>query len=391
MAFHRFHLRGKQGATIDIGLALMALNLRKLGKYMERKVRKTEKISSILTINIKIELIFFLRKNYCPTLSFYEDWQQNETWEIGLSVTNLINQEVFDLIEYESSITFNGQEFIIKKMTKNVVGGLVTKQIVATHIYYTIQDGYQYEKVTGTKSINQLLTHIFKAGNRGFTWEVIDPNKKFLTVQQENFGDGNYLKLINELLSDYNAVVIPNNKHLMFYPISEYGQKVEEQIRYKYNTDDVTFDIDTYSLKTQIKGYGKLKEGINTENPKDSDYVFTPITYTSPESETWGIRIQDPVTDERYTISGNMLERLKNDLQDYPSISGSVTLKWKINPQKGDYVPFIYEPLNINTYIQVVGIKTYPAIPNKPPEITLSNTKKTMTAILANMVKKGVV
>lgn len=243
--------------------------------------------------------------------SFYEDWQQNETWEIGLSVTNLINQEVFDLIEYESSITFNGQEFIIKKMTKNVVGGLVTKQIVATHIYYTIQDGYQYEKVTGTKSINQLLTHIFKAGNRGFTWEVIDPNKKFLTVQQENFGDGNYLKLINELLSDYNAVVIPNNKHLMFYPISEYGQKVEEQIRYKYNTDDVTFDIDTYSLKTQIKGYGKLKEGINTENPKDSDYVFTPITYTSPESETWGIRIQDPVTDERYTISGNMLERLK--------------------------------------------------------------------------------
>ena len=323
--------------------------------------------------------------------SFYEDWQQNETWEIGLSVTNLINQEVFDLIEYESSITFNGQEFIIKKMTKNVVGGLVTKQIVATHIYYTIQDGYQYEKVTGPKSINQLLTHIIKAGNRGFTWEVIDPNKKFLTVQQENFGDGNYLKLINELLSDYNAVVIPNNKHLMFYPISEYGQKVEEQIRYKYNTDDVTFDIDTYSLKTQIKGYGKLKEGINTENPKDSDYVFTPITYTSPESETWGIRIQDPVTDERYTISGNMLERLKNDLQDYPSISGSVTLKWKINPQKGDYVPFIYEPLNINTYIQVVGIKTYPAIPNKPPEITLSNTKKTMTAILANMVKKGVV
>nr|WP_309597255.1 hypothetical protein [Enterococcus hirae] len=68
LAFHRFHLRGKQGATIDIGLALMALNLRKLGKYMERKVRKTEKISSILTINIKIELIFFLRKNYCPTL-----------------------------------------------------------------------------------------------------------------------------------------------------------------------------------------------------------------------------------------------------------------------------------------------------------------------------------
>lgn len=315
--------------------------------------------------------------------SFYEDWQQNETWEIGLSVTNLINQEVFDLIEYESSIIFNGQEFIIKKMTENVVGGLVTKQIVATHVYYTAQDGYQYNTVTGKRSINQLLTHVFSAGSRGFTWEVIDPNKKFLTVEQENFGNANYLKLINEILSDYNAVVIPNNKHLTFYHASEFGKKTEEQIRYKYNTDEVSFDIDTYALKTQIRGYGKKKD--------DSSYYFSPITYTSPESKKWGIRIQDPIEDERYTISENMLERLKTDLQDYPSISGSVTLKWKINPNKGDYVPFIYEPLNINTYIQVVGIKTYPAIPNKPPEITLSNTKKTMTSILAEMAKKGVI
>ena len=68
LVFHRFHLRGKQGATIGIGLALMALNLRKSGKYMERKVYIIEKISSILTLAIKVELIFFLRKNYCPTL-----------------------------------------------------------------------------------------------------------------------------------------------------------------------------------------------------------------------------------------------------------------------------------------------------------------------------------
>lgn len=315
--------------------------------------------------------------------SFYENWQKNETWEIAFTATNSsVQKEVFDLIEYESSVFFDGQEFIIKEMNRNAVGQLVIKQVVATHIYYTIQDGYQYNTLTGTKSVSQLLTHIFSAGNRGFTWEVIDPNKKFLTVEQENFGNGNYLKLINEILSDYNAIVIPNNKHLTFYPASEYGQKTEEQIRYKYNTDEVSFEIDTYSLKTQIRGFGKKDDNEN--------YVFSPITYTSPESNKWGIRIQDPVEDERYTVAGNMLERLKKDLQDYPSISGSVTLKWKINPNKGDYVPFIYEPLNINTYIQIVGIKKYPAIPDKPPEVILSNTKKTMTAILADMAQKGV-
>ena len=323
--------------------------------------------------------------------SFTENWQQNTTWEISFTISkNEKNSQTFDLVEYESQVIFNGQKFVIKKMATSADGDRVTKNVTATHIYYTIQDHYQYNTVTGTKSISALLDHIFSSGKFGFSYKIIDPNKKFRTVEQENFGNANYLKLIEEILTDYNAVVIPNNQILEFYPAEDYGKKIEETIRYKYNTDNVSFDIDTYSLKTQIKGYGKLKEGVSSENPKDSDYVFTPITYTSPESKKWGIRIQDPISDERYTVSANMLERLKNDLQDYPSITGSVTLKWKINPEKGDYVPFIYEPLNINTYIQVVGIKTYPDLPNKPPEITLSNVKKTMTNILISLVKKGV-
>lgn len=316
--------------------------------------------------------------------TFTENWQENETWEISFTIVKTkFNELAFDLVDYENSVFFNGQEFIVKQMGVSAEGAAITKTVTATHIYYTMQDGFQYDTITGTRSINQLLAHVFKPDNRGFTWNVVDPNKKFLPVEQENFGNGNYLKLVEEILKDYDAIVIPDNKNLTFFPRSEYGKKTEEQIRYKYNTDSVKFDIDTLNLKTQIKGFGKKKE--------DDTYYFTPITYTSKQSEKWGIRVQSPVSDDRYTVSGNMLERLKQDLQDYPSISGSVTLKWKISPEKGDHVPFIYEPLNINTYIQVVGIKTYPALENKPPEITLSNTKKTMTSILAEMTKKGVI
>lgn len=68
LAFQRFYLRGKQGAKIDIDLALMALNLRKLGEYIEIKRRKEEKTIQILKLTIKIGLVFFWRKDYCPTL-----------------------------------------------------------------------------------------------------------------------------------------------------------------------------------------------------------------------------------------------------------------------------------------------------------------------------------
>ena len=316
--------------------------------------------------------------------TFIENWQENETWEISFTIVKTkFNELAFDLVDYENSVFFNGQEFIVKQMGVSVEGAAIAKTVTATHIYYTMQDGFQYDTITGTRSINQLLAHVFEPDNRGFTWNVVDPNKKFLPVEQENFGNGNYLKLVEEILKDYDAIVIPDNKNLTFFPRSEYGKKTEEQIRYKYNTDSVKFDIDTLNLKTQIKGFGKKKE--------DDTYYFTPITYTSKQSEKWGIRVQSPVSDDRYTVSGNMLERLKQDLQDYPTITGTVTMKWRVEPNKGDYVAFVYEPLGVNTYIQVVGIKTYPALENKPPEITLSNTKKTMTAILAEMTKKGVV
>ena len=316
--------------------------------------------------------------------TFIENWQENETWEISFTIVKTkFNELAFDLVDYENSVFFNGQEFIVKQMGVSAEGAAITKTVTATHIYYTMQDGFQYDTITGTRSINQLLAHVFEPDNRGFTWNVVDPNKKFLPVEQENFGNGNYLKLVEEILKDYDAIVIPDNKNLTFFPRSEYGKKTEEQIRYKYNTDSVKFDIDTLNLKTQIKGFGKKKE--------DDTYYFTPITYTSKQSEKWGIRVQSPVSDDRYTVSGNMLERLKTDLQDYPTITGTVTMKWRVEPNKGDYVAFVYEPLGVNTYIQVVGLKTYPALENKPPEITLSNTKKTMTAILAEMTKKGVV
>ncbi|EME8124854.1 MULTISPECIES: phage tail protein [Enterococcus] len=314
--------------------------------------------------------------------SFSVSWQQNETWELSVTVPETKrNQVTFDLIDYENYVVFDGQQYSIKQMRPYASGSQIYKDVVATHVYYTIQDGWQYDTISGTKSINDLLTHIFKAGNRGFSWEVVDPNNVFLKKEQENFGNDNYLNLINEILEDYGAVVIPNNKHLVFYPISEYGNITEQQIRYKYNTDEVSFDIDTYALKTQIKGFGKKKE--------DDSYYFNPVTYTSTLSQRFGIRIQDPIEDERYKNQNNMLEYLKQQLHDYPDVSGSVTLKWAVSLNKGDKVLFVYEPLNISTYIQVVGITDYPAIPNKAPEIVLSNTKKTITSILANLAKKG--
>ncbi|EJF48916.1 minor structural protein [Enterococcus sp. C1] len=316
--------------------------------------------------------------------SFFENWQESETWELSLTIRlNERNKVSFDLVAHESSIFYRGQEFIIKQLSDGGEGRSLYKTVVATHVYYSIAEGYQYDTVTGRRTMRQLLAHIFAAGNRGFSWDLIDPNNVLGSRDVENFGDDSYLGLINKLLSDFGAVVIPDGRRLTFYPAGSYGQQTEQQIRYKHNTDEVLFDIDTLSLRTQIRGFGGTDDD-------DREY-FAPITYTSPESAKWGIRIQQPVRDERYQVAANMRERLIRELQDQPVITGVVTLRWAVEINKGDFVPFIYEPLNVNTYIQVVGYKKYPAVPNKPPEVILSNTKKTMTSILTKLIQRRLI
>lgn len=317
--------------------------------------------------------------------SFEIKHEQNEIDELSFTINlSRKNRISYDLVQYENYILWNGQIYIIKQMTEAASGMSLTKDVTAMHVSVELKYGYQYDELTGKRSVSQLLKHVFNAGDLGFSWEVIDKNSQFVTVEQENFGSDNYKKLIDEILEDYDAIMIADNKHLTFYPRGDYGDTVEEQIRYKYNTDGVKFDIDTLELKTQIKGFGKKDED------NDDEYYFDPITYTSPKAEIWGIRIQDPVQDGRYTVPGNMEKRLKKDLQDVPEISGTVTLKFHSDLHIYDYVPFIYEPLNINEYIQIVGLTEYPMQPSKPPDITLSNAKKTMTSILANLVRKGV-
>ncbi|MGY3766950.1 phage tail protein [Vagococcus vulneris] len=304
--------------------------------------------------------------------------------EFEVPMTNR-NAWTFNLLENESSVFFDGQEFIVKQCDNLAHGSTKVKQVTATHITHTIQDGYQYDVMSGTKSINECLTHIFKADKQGFNYDVKNINGSISRVEQENFGNANLVKLIEEVQKDYDVTVVRDNKLFTFIPNRYFENKTNEQIRYRANTDSVSFSIDTYSLKTQIRGSGKRKEP--KEGQTVGDWYFEPVTYTSPESEKWGIRIQDPIEDERYTIQSNMIDRLKRELKDYPTISGKVDLKvLNFNVQRGDLVRFVYEPLGINQFIRVVGLTRYP-FSNKTPEVELDNQKRTILDYVVALMK----
>lgn len=295
------------------------------------------------------------------------------------------NETSYNLIECESIIIYDGQEFVIKQCTESASGSVCTKSVTAIHIFHTIQDGYQYDVISGVKSINECLTHIFKADKQGFKYEVVNTNGIIGRVEQENFGNANLLKLIDEVMKDYDVTVVKDNKKMTFYPNEYFSKKTNNQIRYLFNTDSVSFSIDTLNFKTQIKGSGKRKDP--PEGKEVGDWYFEPIIYTSPQAKKWGVRIQDSIEDERYTVKANMIDRLKRELHDYFEVSGKVSLKeLDFGVKRGDLIRFIYEPLKINQWIKVVGVTDYP-FSNKTAEIELDTSRKTMLDYVVALMK----
>lgn len=63
------------------------------------------------------------------------------------------NAAIFDLVGNEAILTYQGQQFVIKKCTPKSIGGTLSKQITAQHICYTVQDHVQYNVKSGRKNI----------------------------------------------------------------------------------------------------------------------------------------------------------------------------------------------------------------------------------------------
>lgn len=120
----------------------------------------------------------------------------------------------------------------------------------------------------------------------------------------------------------------------------------------------------------------------------DELYVFPPVEVKSTEEniKKYGLRIQEPIRDERFTSVSSMTNHLKKQLHDYPDISLSITAKRKVEINRGDKWLFIYEPMGIDTDVQIVGYRKFPYV-NKAPEVTFSNTRKAMNDIQLDIAK----
>jgi phage minor structural protein len=286
------------------------------------------------------------------------------------------NEHAFPLVEEESIIEFNGDEYRIKNLEEKSVGNTVIKNITAHHTFFDLIDEYVYDTISGTKTIQEVLSFIF--ANTPYTFDVVDA---FNSAQFEDFGDDNVLSLFQKVLNTFGAEFTINGKHLTIK--EQVGSKTDFQFRYKHNLKVLSKYVDTSNLSTYIKGYGKQNE--------DGTYVVT-AEYTSPNASIFGIRHAPPVRDERYTDYNSLLDRLQKEIKDVPDVSFSLDFvdlraagyPYEV-PGEGDEVYVIHEPMGIDISTRIMGIDEEFDENGKVIKcaVTLANFRPNATDILA--------
>src|SRR5690625_4116642 len=215
------------------------------------------------------------------------------------------NKPYFDLLVEEATITFDDDEYVIKKLTEKSIGNTYFKQITAIHKFYVdLINKQQYDVHDGSITFNNYMRMVFDDTPYA-NFETID---NFPAREFENLGDDNRLALLQKGVDRFRAE--------MELVGSGYTPRFRKMIRtdtnlhfpYGQNLKAISRDIDRTNLSTYIRGYADPNLDVYAE-------------YTSPNATIFGVIDAPTLRDERFKSNNAMLEEIKSRLQDEPLVS----------------------------------------------------------------------
>lgn len=221
--------------------------------------------------------------------TFKYEYERNATRQISFTAyKSNYNEDVYNLLQNESFIDYDGQRYVIKSATPYFDGVLHTKEITATHIMFEFQNHYVSkdiwnetmnedtdENISQTLTLKQYLDYGFKDNDLGYSYGINGTFNEKVTI--EELGSKNGIEHLVEGAELFGYIYFADNKKIYIYDENAFYKLTEKTIRYRYNNSEVKATIDTKDLKTYIRGYGKKLTEQETKNynpvkPKDLTY-----------------------------------------------------------------------------------------------------------------------
>lgn len=316
--------------------------------------------------------------------SFSVSWEKNSTYQVTFTAWDNDSLD-YSLLDIQGTITFEGQQYIIKQISPDYSGATNTVQVTATHIYNTVAQLYQHDTKTGelTYSPASLLGFFFDNNNMGFTYSVYG---NFENEQITDLGNCSGLDALSKITDTWpDAIIFPDNKHIRVYTSDAFEQNLGNRIDYLNNTSEIEMDYDSTDMTNTVKVYGKR---LDTDSDSDSDvthYYFEPFTVSDEDSiKKWGTFPQDDLSDERFTNADSMRQYAMSQFISEPSLSITITMDSNEKPVAGETRRVEIRDKGFVTNVSVVQYQWYPFSSDTQTTLTLNSEAKTILDYQSN-------
>jgi len=225
-----------------------------------------------------------------------------------------------------------------------------------------------------------------------FSYTIFDD---FLPHKFDDLPEGNALDLfLNDGVQDYGYEYQCYNYHINLY--KKIGRDNSFVFIDNGNVNAIESTNDDSSIKTHIEGEFTLKNASSDGTDGDSTDQTTTITaeYTSPNVDIYGPIDDEYFTDEDATTKEELIQHLKNKLQDYPLTQ--ITLNYhefqennllnNLNNVDLGNSGFIKDRYGVDIKARIIEVTDYLQSPtNKEPELTFGNIMGDLASTVFNL------
>lgn len=215
--------------------------------------------------------------------------------------------------------------------------------------FYDFEKSVVYKELNGSNTFDAYLHFIFDGTDYSYRVET-----EVAAFEKQNFGMRNRLSLFNDVINSVGVEYVVSGKVVRI--VEKVGTDLSTIVRKGFNLQDLKLEHNIGNFITYKKGYGAFID------PDDETKGRLEVEYRSPLADVYGELEGDPIIDERYTIEGNLFERLKNEVDNSYSISVSLNMEdlteagyEQERPHAGDYIMAINEDVGFEEKVRIVS------------------------------------
>lgn len=272
--------------------------------------------------------------------------------EKSLTGTIYSNEDVLNNIDRGWSLEFEDEKYYVTYAAKNDLGNGIAVDFDAVHeFFFKMAKTSIYEELSdGSHTAKTYLDFIFNGSEYSYNLAV-----NVTAFEKQSFGMNTRLSLFNDFINQTELEFSVTGKTVTI--VQQNGQDLSTIVRKGFNLNELGLELNIGDFVTYGRGFGVYND------EEDHSKGRLEVEYTSPLASVYGKLEAAPFADERYTISSNLLNKVKSIVDNSYTISVNLSMEdlqragyeYAV-PVPGDYIMAVDETLGFQQRIRIVGV-----------------------------------